>query len=129
VSTDDKISPAEQPPALEELAKKYFWDFLWRKFGPSGAVIIFVIVTSVLYFRSEIEEGVSRLHAQVVQWWPLPKAKPDIFTVAIARLEGDNEKGDMGSTITQDLRDLDKSYGIAVLEFPRAITADSDDDG
>jgi len=43
VSTDDKIKPAveQKPPDLEELAKQYFWDFLWRKFGQRGAFIIF----------------------------------------------------------------------------------------
>jgi len=82
------------------------WEFLWRKFGPRVAVIIFVIVIAVLYFRLEIAEVVSDLRTQIVEWWPLPKAKPDGFSVAIARLQGDDEKGDMESTIAQDLRDL-----------------------
>jgi hypothetical protein len=81
-----------------------------------------------LYFHSEIGQVASDLHAQIVEWWPLSKAKPDVFTVAIARLEDDDEKGDTESTIAQDLRDLEKSNGIAVLEFRRTITADSDDD-
>src|SRR5208337_4802174 len=100
----------------------YLWAFLWRKFGPRGAVIIFVIVISVLYFRSEIAEVVSNLHAQIVEWWPLPKAKPDVFTVAIARLEGDDEKRDAEIDIVRDLRSLGASNGIAVLEFPRTIS-------
>jgi hypothetical protein len=49
---------------------------------------IFVIVVSALYFHREIGEVVSDLHAQIVEWRPLPKAKPDVFTVALARDPG-----------------------------------------
>jgi tetratricopeptide (TPR) repeat protein len=130
VGTEDQNKPTveQKPPDPEDLAKNYFWAFLRQTFGPRGALVIFVIVVSALYFHSEIGQMVSDLHAEVVQWWPLPKAKPDVFTVAIARLEGDDEKGEMESTIAQDLRDLEKSNGIAVLEFRRTISADSDDD-
>ena len=65
----------------------YSFAFLRRTFGPRGAVVIFVIVVSALYFHSKIGEVVSDLHAQIVEWRPLPQAKPDVFTVALARLE------------------------------------------
>jgi hypothetical protein len=127
VSTDDqnKSTVEQKPPDLEELAKNYLWAFLRRVFGPRGAVVIFVIVVSALYFHSEIGQMVSDLHAQIVQWWPLPKATPDVFTVALARLEGDDEKTRIEPTLAQDLQELSASNGIAVLEFPRTITADS----
>jgi hypothetical protein len=78
-----------------------------------------------VYFRGEIAEIVSDLHAQIVDWWPLPKAKPDVFTVALARLEGDDEKTHIEPTLADDLQELSASNGIAVLEFPRTLPADS----
>jgi tetratricopeptide (TPR) repeat protein len=98
------------------------------------AVGVLILVWLCLWFWQHIEQMplidamVSWFNTQVVELWPLPKAKPEFFTVAVARLENDDEKGDMESTISQDLRDLKKSNGIAVLEFHRTITADSDDD-
>jgi tetratricopeptide (TPR) repeat protein len=98
------------------------------------AVGVLILVWLCLWFWQHIEQMpligamVSWFNTQVVELWPLPKAKPEFFTVAVARLENDDEKGDMESTIAQDLRDLEKSNGIAVLEFHRTITADSDDD-
>jgi hypothetical protein len=126
VSTDDEIKPAEQkPPDPFEIAKKRFWDILRRAFGPRGAFIIFAVLILAWSFRSEIAEVVADLHAQIVQWWPLPKAKPDVFTVALARLEDDDEKTHIEPTLAQDLQELSASNGIAVMEFPRTITADS----
>ena len=124
MSTDDpnKSTVEQKPPDLEELAKNYSFALLRRTFGPRGAVIIFLTIAAALYFHSEIVEVVSGLHAQIMEWWPLPKAKPDVFTVAIARLEDDDEKAHMEVTIARDLRDLGKSNGIAVLEFSRAIS-------
>jgi len=123
VGTDDKINPVEQkPPDLVELAKNYLWAFLRRTFGPRVAVIIFLTIAAALYFHSEIAVIVSDVHAQVVQWWPLPKANSAIFTVAIARLEDDDKKTNIEPMLAQDLKEL---TGIAVLEFPRTITADS----
>lgn len=131
MSTDDQIKPAgeQKPPDLEELAKNYLWEFLRRTFGPRGAVIIFVTVIAALYFHSEIGQVVFNVRAQIVEWWPLPKAKPDVFTVAIARLEDDDEKFHMEVNITRDLRDLGISNGLAVLEFPRIISDQAADTG
>src|ERR1700675_4049118 len=116
MADDEKIQPAveQKPPDLEDLAKNYLWAFLRRTFGPRGAVIIFLAIVAVLYFHSEIGQGVSDFHAQIIEWWPLPKAKPDVFTVAIARLEDDDEKFHMEVNITRDLRDLGISNGLAV---------------
>jgi hypothetical protein len=123
VSRDDKIRPIDQqkPPDPGEFATNYLWEFLKRKFGPLAGVL-FLIIMSAIYFHSEIGEIVSDLHTQIVDWWPLPKAKSDVFTVAIARLEDDDEKAHSEVTIARDLRDLGKSNGIAILEFPRVIS-------
>jgi hypothetical protein len=130
VSSDDKLKPAveENQPDPEKIFKKLVWDYLVQKLGWVVASVAFVTVFSAWSFHAEITEVVSDLYTQIVKWWPLPKAKPDVFTVAIARLEGDDEKNDMESTVAQDLRDLQRSNGIAVLEFHRTINADSDDE-
>jgi hypothetical protein len=75
--------------------------------------------------RSEIGEVVSNLHMRIVEWWPLPRATPDVFTVALARLEGDDEKTHIELTLAHDLQELS---GIAVLEFHRTLPADSSAD-
>jgi len=117
----------QKPPDPEQIIKDYFRALLRRTFGPRGAFIILMIIAAWGFHSgigevvSEMGEVISDLKAQVVQWWPLPKAKPDVFTVAVARLE-DDEKADMEMTIARDLRDLGKSNGIAVLEFPRVIS-------
>jgi tetratricopeptide (TPR) repeat protein len=129
VGTEDQTKPTveQKPPDPEQIIKDYFRALLRRTFGPRGAFIILVIIAAWGFHSgigevvSEMGEVVSDLNAQVVQWWPLPKAKPDVFTVAVARLE-DDEKADMEMTIARDLRDLGKSNGIAVLEFPRVIS-------
>jgi hypothetical protein len=128
VTDDQKPEVAQKPAELEELVKDYLWGFLRRRLGARTAVIIFLVAAAVWTFHGEMGELVADLHAQIVQWWPLPKAKPGFFTVAVARLENDDEKADMASAIAQDLRELEKSKGIRVLEFHRTIIADSDDD-
>jgi hypothetical protein len=101
VSSDDKSKPAveQPPPDLEELAEKYVWDFLRRYLSSRNAVIILLFVVFAWSFRSEITEVLSSLYVQIVEWWPLPKAQPDVFTVALARLEGDDEKTHIEPTL------------------------------
>jgi hypothetical protein len=60
-----------------------------------------------------------------VEWWPLPKAQPDVFTVALARLEDDDAKTHIEPTLAHDLQELGAANGIAVLEFHRTLPADS----
>jgi len=125
---DVNLADEQKPPGLEELAGNYFWNFLRRKFGPTRAFVIFVIVSAVVYFHREIAEGFSDLNAKIVEWSPLPKAPPDIFTVAIARLEDDNAQTHVGPTLVQDLQELGGANGVAVLEFRRTLAADSPTD-
>jgi hypothetical protein len=76
-----------------------------------------------VYFHGEIAEIVSELHAQIVDWWPLPKANPDVFTVAVAQFERDDKKGDMESAIAQDLHDRERSNSTAFCSFHRTLSA------
>ena len=75
MNTDDQIKPVveQKPPDLGDLAKNYLWEFLGRKFGQRAAVVIFLIIVSTLYFRSEIGQVVSDLHGHIVEWWPVPE--------------------------------------------------------
>ena len=130
MSIDDKPRPAveQKPPDPEEVLKslkKLVWDYLVQKLGWVVASVVFVTVISAWSFHKEIAEVVSDLHAQIVEWWPLPKATPDVFTVAIARLEGDDEKTHIEPTLAQDLQELSAANGIAVLEFHRILPAHS----
>jgi hypothetical protein len=77
--------------------------------------------------RVALLPGRFRAYTQIVEWSPLPKATPDVFTGALARLEGDDEKTHIEPTLAQDLQELSAANGIAVLEFPRTLPADSPD--
>ena len=130
MSINDKPKPPadQEPPDLEKSAQGVLWRHLYRWLGPVGAAILFGLILyhhAVFELGSEVFELGSAAYAQIVEWKPLPKAEPEVFTVALARLEGDDEKTHIEPTLAQDLQELSASNGIAVLEFPRTITADS----
>jgi hypothetical protein len=99
-------------------------------FATLAAILIFLpTVLDTLEALPKVKEDLEIIPgvSTVSEWLhdvthPLPKANPEVFTVAIARLEDDDEKAHMEVNITRDLRDLGKSNGIAVLEFPRIIS-------
>ena len=123
--------PEQKPPDLEERVSNWLRGFLQQKLGPRAAAVILTILGiggTVWHYHEDVKDIASDLYAQFVERRPLPKADPNVFTVAIARLEDDNEQTHIGPTIVDDLQELGISNGLAVLEFPRIITADSQTD-
>jgi hypothetical protein len=89
----------------------------------AAIVLILLIasqITSLREYYTQIAGLFSDAHTLISELWPLPKANPDLFTVALVRLDNDqkgpNGKGEMEYIIVNDLEEI---KGIGVLELSR----------
>jgi hypothetical protein len=121
---------ADKPPDIGKTIKAKVWRWAVQKFGPrwatAGLAVLFV--SSLAFgFHTEIAATFADVHTWIAEHWPLPRANPNVFTVALVHLDND-EKGPNGKyQMENDIADsLGGIKGIAILDLDRPRITDED---
>src|SRR5271156_261465 len=118
-------SADEQPPDVGKIISTWLWQQIVKRFGLRWAVVLagFLFICFLIWnYREDLETLFSFTQTLISERRPLPKANPNVFTVALVHLE-DDEKGQMESNIVDALGDV---KGIAVVDFNRPPISDDD---
>jgi hypothetical protein len=118
-------SSDEQPPDVGKILKTWIWQQIVKRFGLRWTIVltVFLFICFLTWgYGEDLETLFSFTQTLISELRPLPKANPNVFTVALVHLEND-EKGQMESNIVDALGDV---KGIAVLDFNRPPISDDD---
>jgi tetratricopeptide (TPR) repeat protein len=113
------------PPDASLITSPDLWALIQQRLRQAsipGLVALSLLVSWWQWDHISTLPGVKRLVTWATEK-PLPKAKPDKFNIAVARLEGD-EKRETERLILQSLAEFP---GVATLSFDRMVASDQAD--
>ncbi len=134
-STNQRSAPpvnssSESVPDIEKVIKDWIWQRVIEKIGQRQAIIGLVLLFlcgMIWKFYEPVDTLISKSETIISEHQPLPRANPNVFTVALVPLDNDqngpNGKPEMESDIVDALRPV---QGIAILKFNRPSISDDD---
>jgi hypothetical protein len=115
--------PSSPSPTVQEEPPdpwKWFQRCIYRRFGLRGWLIVVLLIVIVPWLWSNwgAVKGLPIVFTSVTWFFPLPKADPQRFAVALAHLEHDKDQ-QYARLIREVLKDFE---GVQLLQFDRTIS-------